>query len=181
MRRSQCLAGGVALRRGERTLNQHEIALEPCGRLAARRATARLERCAVSPGSRGEREGERVNLAGAGSAQQPGYDGKRPAGVDEVVEEEHWLPAQLRGEHGRHVAGIPHLAQAPRAVGATGRRRPNMGDAAQLCQASNLGQPRRETADCRMSDRVTPGDPRRVPRPRLAISLLAPTAAASDA
>jgi hypothetical protein len=137
----------VALRRGERTLSQHEIALEWSGRLAASRATARLERYAVSPGSRCERECERVNLAGAGSAQQPGYDGERPAGVDEVVEEEHWLPGQLRGERGRHVVRIPHLAQAPPAVGATGRRRPDMGDATQVCQASDFGQPRRQTAD----------------------------------
>lgn len=69
--------------------------------------------CAMStPASRGERESERVDLAGTGAAQQPGYDGERPAGVGEVVDEEHRLPCQLRGERGRHLVGIPHLAQA---------------------------------------------------------------------
>jgi len=51
-------------------------------------------------------------LAGAGQAQQPGYYGERPAGVDEVVDEEHWLPGQLRGERAWHFVRIPHLAQA---------------------------------------------------------------------
>src|SRR6266550_9037302 len=71
-------------------------ATRSCRRLSVGRAIAQVDRCArCRPRSCGERKCERVNLGGAGEAQQPRHYGERPAAVDEVVDEENWLPGQL--------------------------------------------------------------------------------------